>query len=457
MNIEFYNTLTRRKERFVPQDPSRVTMYVCGPTVYNFAHIGNARPAVVFDVLARLLRRSYRLVYARNITDVDDKINAAARERGESIGEITRRFTQAYLEDMQALGVQAPDVAPLVTEHIPDIIDMITRLIGSGHAYEADGHVLFSVASYPDYGALSGRETSELLAGARVEVATYKRDPGDFVLWKPSDTDTVGWDSPWGRGRPGWHIECSSMIERHLGETIDIHGGGQDLIFPHHENEIAQGTCAHGGRTYCRYWLHNGFLNVDAEKMSKSLGNVLLLRDLLNEAPGEVIRLALLSARYREPLDWNDALLADSRRKLDRLYGALRGLPVADHPVDPPEAVLAALYDDLNTPRALAELFALVRELNTSDDQARRASLAGALRAGADLLGIAQQDPEAWFAGVQGDSGLTEQDIEARLQARAQARSARDFAEADRIRDELAALGITIEDGADGTRWRRAG
>ncbi len=457
MNIEFYNTLTRRKERFVPQDPARVTMYVCGPTVYNFAHIGNARPAVVFDVLARLLRREYGLVYARNITDVDDKINAAARERGESIGEITRRFTAAYLEDMQSLGVQAPDVAPLVTDHIGDIIDMILRLIATGHAYEADGHILFAVASYDHYGALSGRDTSELLAGARVEVATYKRDPGDFVLWKPSDADTVGWDSPWGRGRPGWHIECSAMIERHLGETIDIHGGGQDLIFPHHENELAQSTCAHGGRTYCRYWLHNGFLNVDAEKMSKSLGNVLLVREVLSEAPGEVIRLALLSARYREPLDWNDALLADSRRKLDRLYGALRGLHVADHPAEPPEAVLTALCDDLNTPRALAELFALARELNTSDDEDRRASQAAALRAGADLLGIAQQDPEVWFAGVQGESGLSEHEIEARLQARAQARSLRDFAEADRIRDELAAMGITIEDGAEGTRWRRAG
>lgn len=457
MDIVLHNTLTRRKERFVPQDPSRVTMYVCGPTVYNFAHIGNARPAVVFDMLARLLRLAYPLVYARNITDVDDKINAAARARGESIGEITRRYTAAYHEDMQALGVLPPDIEPRVTDHIGDIIAMIERLLAAGHAYAAEDHVLFHVASFPEYGHLSGRDPEELLAGARVEVAPYKRDPGDFVLWKPSDADTVGWDSPWGRGRPGWHIECSSMIERHLGETIDIHGGGQDLIFPHHENEIAQGTCAHGGRTYCRYWLHNGFLNVDAEKMSKSLGNVLLVRELLAEAPGEVIRLALLSARYREPLDWNDELLADSRRKLDRLYGALRGIAPGKTPPRPPAEVVAALCDDLNTPKALAALFALARQLNSTEVPRERARLAAELRAGAALLGVGQQDPEVWFAGAEAGEGPSPGEIEALLAERAAARLRRDFAAADRIRDELAAAGVSIEDGPEGTRWRRTG
>ncbi len=457
MEILFHNTLTRRKELFVPQNAARVTMYVCGPTVYNFAHIGNARPAVVFDVLARLLRLSYPLVYARNITDVDDKINAAARERGEPIGVITRRYTAAYHEDMQALGVLPPDIEPRVTDHIDDIISMIERLLAAGHAYGAEGHVLFHVASFPEYGQLSGLYPEELLAGARVEVAPYKRDPGDFVLWKPSDDTTVGWDSPWGRGRPGWHIECSSMIERHLGETIDIHGGGQDLIFPHHENEIAQGTCAHGGRAYCRYWLHNGFLNVDAEKMSKSLGNVLLVRELLTEAPGEVIRLALLSARYREPLDWNDALLADSRRKLDRLYGALRGVTPGEAPPAPPPEVVAALCDDLNTPKALAALFGLVRQLNTAVAVDERARLAAELRAGAALLGVGQQDPEVWFAGADSDGGPSEQEIERRLAERTAARQRRDFAAADRIRDELAAAGVNIEDGPEGTRWRRTG
>jgi len=458
MDIHLYNTLTRRKERFVPADPGRVTMYVCGPTVYSYPHIGNARPAVVFDVLARLLRGRYRLVYARNITDVDDKINAAARERGLPIGEITERYTAAYHEDMQALGVQDPDIEPRVTGHLPDIIAMISNLVERGHAYEAEGHVLFEVGSFGDYGALSGRDTDDMLAGARVEVADYKRAPGDFVLWKPSDEHTVGWESPWGRGRPGWHIECSAMIERHLGETIDIHGGGQDLIFPHHENEIAQSTCAHGGRLYCRYWLHNGFLNVDAEKMSKSLGNVLLVRELLSEAPGEVIRLALLSARYREPLDWNDALLADSRRKLDRLYGALRDLDLdTQQNAEPPAAVLEALCDDLNTPRALAELFNVARQVNASSTAEERRALGAALKAGAGLLGIAQQDPESWFAGQADDAALSETEIEAQIAARAEARRARDFAAADRIRDELAARGVTIEDSAAGTRWRRVG
>jgi cysteinyl-tRNA synthetase len=455
--LVLHNTLTRREEAFEPAHPERVTMYVCGPTVYNFAHIGNARPAVVFDVLARLLRRSYTLVYARNITDVDDKINAAAAAAEVPIGAITERFTGAYHEDMAALGVSAPDVEPRVTDHIPAIITMIERLLQSGHAYEAEGHVLFAVGSFPAYGRLSRRQHDDMVAGARVEVAPYKRDPADFVLWKPSDAATVGWPSPWGRGRPGWHIECSTMAEVHLGETIDIHGGGQDLVFPHHENELAQSTCAHAGATYSRYWVHNGFLNVDREKMAKSRGNVLLVRDLLREAPGEVIRLALLTAHYRQPLDWSDTVLDEARNRLDRLYGTLRDAGVEGEGVEPaelPAAVVDALEDDLNTPKALAALAELARAANRAVGS-DAAAAARALRAGGWLLGLLQQDPAAWFA--QGDLGeLTPTAVEELLAQREAHRRARDFAAADRIRDDLAARGILIEDSAEGTRWRHA-
>ena len=329
MALYLHNTLSRSRELFEPADPERVTMYVCGPTVYNLSHIGNARPPVVFDVLARVLRRSYQLVYARNITDVDDKINAAAKTENVEIGIVTARYLAAYLEDMAMLGVQLPDLAPRVTDHIPQIVNLIERLVAAGHAYEAEEHVLFSVASYPEYGHLSGRALDEMLAGARVDVAAYKRDPADFVLWKPSAEDVVGWASPWGRGRPGWHVECSAMVEVHFGETIDIHGGGQDLVFPHHENEIAQSTCVHAGRLFCRYWIHNGLIHVESEKMSKSVGNVLLLRDLLSEASGEAVRLALLTAHYRQPLDWTADVLAEAQQKLDRMYGALRAAGVS--------------------------------------------------------------------------------------------------------------------------------
>ncbi len=457
MPLVLHNTLTRREEVFEPADPERVTMYVCGPTVYNFAHIGNARPAVVFDVLARLLRRSYTLVYARNITDVDDKINAAAAAAEVPIGAITERFTAAYHEDMAALGVAPPDVEPCVTDHIPAIITMIERLLQSGHAYEAEGHVLFAVGSFSAYGQLSRRQHEDLVAGARVEVAPYKRDPADFVLWKPSNAATVGWPSPWGRGRPGWHIECSAMAEVHLGETIDIHGGGQDLVFPHHENELAQSTCAHAGATYSRYWVHNGFLNVNRKKMAKSLGNVLLVRDLLREAPGEVIRLALLTAHYRQPLDWSDTVLDEARHRLDRLYGTLRDAGVAGEGVEPaelPAPVVDALEDDLNTPKALAALAELARAANRAVDS-NAAAAAQALRAGGWLLGLLQQDPAAWFA--QGDLGeLTPAAVEDLLAQREAHRRARDFAAADRIRDDLAARGILIEDSPAGTRWRHA-
>jgi cysteinyl-tRNA synthetase len=457
MSIVLYNTHTRRKQEFVPLDDDRVTMYVCGPTVYSYPHIGNARPAVVFDVLARLLRTRYDLTYARNITDIDDKINAAAKESGSSIAEVAQRYTVAYHQDMRDLGVLPPDVEPLATDHIAEIMAMIQTLLDGGHAYPGDGHVLFRVSSFSGYGRLSRRDQRELLAGARVEVAPYKEQPGDFVLWKPSPSDLPGWDSPWGRGRPGWHIECSVMAAHHLGRTIDIHGGGNDLVFPHHENEIAQSTCAHGGQKFCRYWVHNGFVNVDSTKMSKSLGNIVLVRDLLAEAPGEAIRLALLSAHYRQPLDWSDDVLIEARRKLDRLYGALRdteGWRESWHAAEPDADFIAALEDDLNTPRALAVLFEMAREINRDQATAARTGLAARFRAGAELLGLLGSDPEQWFtADTTGQ--LSADAIERRLRERSAARSRRDFVEADRIRDELAQAGIAIEDGPEGTRWRR--
>ena len=461
MALYLHNTLSRSRELFEPDDPKRVTMYVCGPTVYNFSHIGNARPPVVFDVLARVLRRSYELVYARNVTDVDDRINAAAKAENVEIGVLTARYLTAYLEDMALLGVQPPDLAPRVTDHIPQIISLIERLVAAGHAYEAEENVLFSVASFPRYGHLSGLAVDEMIAGARVDVAPYKREAADFVLWKPSAEDVVGWDSHWGRGRPGWHVECSAMAEAHLGETIDIHGGGQDLVFPHHENETAQSTCVHAGRLFCRYWVHNGLVHVESEKMSKSVGNVLLLRDLLSEAPPEAVRLGLLTAHYRQPLDWTAGVLSEARQKLNRMYGALRAAGVIgaqhDDPDEPPPAsVVDALDDDLNTPRALAALFDLAREANRETDPARRLKTATALRAGAGLLGLLKADPEAWFidSGVSG--ALEAAEIDELVSRRERLRKERDFAEADRIRAQLEKASIVIEDSPEGPRWRRA-
>jgi cysteinyl-tRNA synthetase len=455
--MQLHNTLTGQKQAFEPLDPQRVTMYVCGPTVYSYAHIGNARPAVVFDVLARLLRRKFaQVVYVLNINDIDDKINAAAAKEGVDIRVITDRYAAIYHEDMAAVGVLPPDHAPRVTEHLPQIISMIERLIASGHAYEGKGHVLFHTLSYKDYGQLSGRDEQALMAGARVEVAPYKKHAGDFVLWKPSTDDQPGWDSPWGRGRPGWHIECSAMAEALLGETIDIHGGGHDLIFPHHENEIAQSTCAHGGKIFARYWLHNGFLNVDSQKMSKSVGNVLLVHELLKTVPGEVIRLVLLTGHYRQPVDWNDEVVGEARKKLDRLYGALREL--ADVPASSdtaPAAFIAALEDDLNTPMALAELFELARSANKAQDAAEKSRLKAQMRDAGSLLGLLQQDPAVWFAQA---SSLADapgaEEIEALLAQRLDARQSKQWAESDRIRDELKARGVLVEDGKDGQRWR---
>ncbi|MDR3416622.1 MAG: cysteine--tRNA ligase [Nevskia sp.] len=455
--MQLHNTATGRKDPFEPRDPQRVTMYVCGPTVYSYAHIGNYRPPVVFDVLARLLRRRYpNVVYVRNITDIDDKINAAAAREGVEIGVITSRYAAAFHEGLAALGVAPTDHEPRVTEHIPPIISMIERLIASGHAYAAEGHVLFQVSTYPGYGELSHRDTREMLAGARVEVAPYKKEPGDFVLWKPSTPDLPGWDSPWGRGRPGWHIECSAMAEALLGETIDIHGGGHDLVFPHHENERAQSTCAHGGKVFARFWLHNGFVTMNSEKMAKSVGNVLLVKDLLQHAPGEAIRLGLLTGHYRQPLDWNDETIADARRKLDRLYGALRDAgEVAPSDAKAPAAFIAALEDDLNTPAALAEMFELAKALNKADDAGDKAQLAAQLRDAGSLLGLLQQPPQDWFAQHVGDSGVpAAAEIEALIAERAAAKKAKDFKRADGIRDGLKARGVLIEDSVQGTRWR---
>ena len=455
--MQLHNTLTGRKQEFVPQDSSRVTMYVCGPTVYSYAHIGNMRPPVVFDVLARLLRHRYeRVVYVRNITDIDDKINAAAEREGVSIAVISDRYAAAYHEDLEALGVAPTDHEPRVTEHLPQIIAMIQRLIDSGHAYAAEGHVLFNVGAYDDYGMLSKRDRREMLAGARVEVAPYKKDAGDFVLWKPSRDEQPRWDSPWGRGRPGWHIECSAMAETLLGDTIDIHGGGHDLVFPHHENEIAQSRCAHGGAPFANYWVHNGFVTVNREKMAKSVGNVLRARELLEQAPGEAIRLALLGGHYRQPLDWTDETLVQAKRQLDRLYGALREVadvkPAAG--VEAPDGFFAALDDDLNTPAALAEMFELVRALNKAESNEDKARIKGQLLAAAKLMGLLSQTPQDWFGAGNDDPESAE--IEALLEQRAAARKARDFTSADRIRDELTARGIVIEDSAQGIRWRRA-
>ena len=456
MTLQITNTLTRSKEAFEPLDASHVRLYVCGPTVYDFAHIGNARPVVVFDVLYRLLKRLYpQVTYVRNITDVDDKIIAASQETGEPIDQITRRYAQVYRNDMAALGALPPDVEPRATDHIPQMIVMMEKLIASGHAYAADGHVLFAVQSMADYGKLSRHSRDELIAGARVEVAPYKKDPADFVLWKPSADDQPGWPSPWGRGRPGWHLECSAMSETHLGETFDIHGGGQDLIFPHHENEIAQSVCAHDGAPFVRYWMHNGYLTVDGEKMSKSLGNFHTVHDLLDKTPGEAIRLALLSAHYRQPLDFSLRALEEAKGQLDRLYTALR--TVAD--VEPQsgsgdDAVQAALEDDLNTPKAIADLHGTASYLNKEDDPVRKAALKAEILAGGNLLGLLQQDPEDWFK--QGTGDLDDAAIDDLIQRRVAARKAKDFAEADRLRDELVANGIVLEDGPGGTIWRRA-
>ncbi|MCZ8310989.1 MAG: cysteine--tRNA ligase [Magnetospirillum sp.] len=448
--LHVHNTLTRRKEKFEPLDPAHVKMYVCGPTVYDDAHIGNARPVVVFDVLARLLRRLYpKVTYARNITDIDDKIIVRAAERGVPIDTITADTIANYHADMAALGALSPDVEPRCTRSIPGMLAMIETLIDKGHAYAAEGHVLFAVASYAEYGKLSGRSRDEQIAGARVEVAPFKRDPADFVLWKPSTPDQPGWDSKWGRGRPGWHIECSAMAKDVLGITIDIHGGGLDLTFPHHENEIAQSQCAHGGVQFSKYWMHNGFLVVNGEKMSKSLGNFFTVRDLRARAPGEAIRLLLLKTHYRAPLDFTDAGLAEAKAELDYFYNALKNAADVEAATTAADTVVAALCDDLNTAKAIAEMHELARTLNATRNEAAKGALLDAGR----LIGLLQGDAQAWFKQGAEDAGWIEDAIAARLAAR----KAKNFAEADRIRDELKAKGIVLEDGPKGTSWKRDG
>ncbi len=445
-DLYFHNSQTRRTELFVPADPSHVRMYVCGPTVYDVPHLGNLRSNVNFDVIARLLRHLYpRVTYVRNITDVDDKINARAAASGETIGAVTARTAAEFAADMDAVGNIPPDIEPRATAHIAEMIEVIGRLVAGNHAYAADGHVLFSVAHFASYGALSGRSPMDLLAGARVEVASYKRDPGDFVLWKPSGDDQPGWDSPWGRGRPGWHIECSAMSWRYLGEDFDIHGGGSDLLFPHHENERAQSLCAFPGSHYARTWLHNGMLQVNGEKMSKSLGNFFTLRDVLARAPAEAVRLLLLRARYRAVLDFTDDGLVEARGELDRFYRALQGFDAAAAGAVPPP-FLAALCDDVNTPAAIAEMHVLASAALAGDAQA-----AAGLRAAGGMLGLLGGSAQDWFQGGAPAVGL---DVPAAIEARRAARAARDFARADAIRDELAACGVILEDGPGGTTWR---
>ena len=460
MKIRLHNSLTRRVEDFVPLDPARVTFYLCGPTVYNYVHIGNARGPVVFGLLVRLLRREFgaaHVVYARNVTDVDDKINKAAQDLGVPIATITQRYAAAYDADMARLGVDAPDIVPYATRHIAQIVAMCERLITDGHAYAAEGHVLFDVSSYAEYGHLSGRSADEMIAGARVEVAPYKKNPADFVLWKPSTEDLPGWDSPWGHGRPGWHIECSAMAAAHLGETIDIHAGGNDLLFPHHENEVAQSTCAHGGRIFARYWLHNGMLAIEGRKMSKSLGNTMVLHELLEKHPPELLRYMLMKAHYRQPLDWSQSALDQARRTLDGLYTTLRDLASveATPDADLPQGFLAALADDLNTPEALAELSRLADSARKADDAQSQALAKAALLAAGAFLGLLQVGPEQWFRGVAAAGGENDAQIQSLVDARQAAKKARNFAEADRLRADLLARGIAVEDTPQGPRWKR--
>lgn len=453
--ITLYNSLSRTKEAFVPRDEKRITMYVCGPTVYNYAHIGNGRSAVTFDVLYRVLRHAYsaeNVVYARNITDIDDKINASAKEQGIDISVITDKFTKIYQDDLKALGNLSPDLQPTATGSMDEIISMCERLIAAGHAYVADNHVLFDVPSYEEYGQLSRADQDQVLAGARVDVASYKKDPSDFVLWKPSTDDMPGWESPWGRGRPGWHIECSAMIAKHLGKTIDIHCGGNDLIFPHHENEIAQSRCSHGGQEFVRYWMHNGMLTMGDEKMSKSLGNILLINEIINECPPEAVRMSILSAHYRKPLVWSENLINQSLNSLDTFYKKLRSLKNVEAEPKAHDSVIKALYDDINTPQAYAALFGLLKDQSLDD-----AALKSALLGSGALMGLLQDDPDTWLADREetraSNATIGEDEILTLITNRKNAKANKDYALSDKIRDDLLSKGVALEDTADGTIW----
>lgn len=457
--LKIYNTLKNKKEAFNPIDPNHIKMYVCGPTVYNYAHVGNARPVVVFDTLYRLLKHDYpNVTYARNITDIDDKIIEASLETGDDISVITEKYTRIYEEDMGALNAVLPDIRPKATEYVGEMITLIRDLVDKGHAYESDGHVLFQVSTMDDYGELSGKDVKDLIAGARVNVADYKREGADFVLWKPSTSDQPGWDSPWGRGRPGWHTECSAMIKKELGETIDIHGGGQDLIFPHHENEIAQSKCSHDGANLANYWMHNGYLTVNGEKMSKSLGNFITVHELLSPGnywqKGEAIRMCLLSAHYRQPADFSRGGISQAKKKLDQWQRLTRYIEATE----PAEEILDALRDDLNTPKAIMELNLLAR------DESR----IGEFKSSANMLGLLITPFEHWFGLEDAKTGahyeeyeltdpdiLSKKGIEDRISERAEAKANKNWARADEIRDELAELGITLLDGPDGTTWEK--
>lgn len=463
MELKLYDTLTKEKRAFVPLDPNNVRMYVCGPTVYDFAHIGNARPVIVFDVLFRLLRHVYgekHFTYVRNITDVDDKINdRAARDfpglpLNDAIRKVTETTAKQFHDDVAALGCLPPTFEPRATDFVlprsdgkADMVTLIKQLIARGHAYEANGEVLFDTESMPDYGKLSGRKLDEQQAGARVAVDALKKNPADFVLWKQSSADEPGWDSPWGRGRPGWHIECSAMSAAFLGDVFDIHGGGLDLIFPHHENEIAQSRCAHGTHAMANYWLHNGFLQVEGEKMSKSLGNFVTIRDLLKDWPGEVLRLNMLKTHYRSPIDWTMRGLEESAKTLDDWYAVARDLPGER----PASSVLEVLADDLNTPQMMAELHGL-RNLSDNGDESLRGEFAASLR----MLGFLSETAADWKARKQQASGIDVSRVDALISDRTAARARKDFKESDRIRDELVAMGVVIKDSKDGTTWEVA-
>ena len=420
MNIKLYNTLARKKQNFIPINSNRVTMYICGPTVYSYPHIGNARGPVIFDILAGLLKREYELIYVRNITDLDDKIYEAAKSEQSDVSEITERYTKIYHQDISALGVKDPDIEPRATDHIKEMIEMIEGLLAKGYAYENEGHVLFSVDSYSDYGSLSNRQHEDQIAGSRVAIAAYKKNPRDFVLWKPSTPDLPGWESPWGVGRPGWHLECSTMAKKYLGDTLDIHGGGSDLIFPHHENECAQSICSHKGKPFANFWVHHGMIDFNNTKMSKSEGNLLLIRDLLKEIPGEVVRMALISTHYRKPINWSNDLIKDSKKKLDRLYGAIRKIDIFQN-AEPSNEVLLALADDLNTPKALSALFNIVKLINNSEDPMERDKYASTLMASASLLGLMTLSADEWFKTTP-NGVLTREEIEHLITQRERAR-----------------------------------
>lgn len=454
-----HNTLTRRKEKFVPIDANNVRMYVCGPTVYDRAHLGNAKSAVVFDVLNRVLRQIYgqnHVTYVSNITDIDDKILNKHQETGKPIEEITRETYQWYLDDMQALNVKNPDYRPRATEFVNEMIELVQLLLQNGHAYEAEGHVLFSVDSMPNYGFLSGRSMKEMIAGARIEVADYKKNPADFILWKPSAADQPGWNSPWGYGRPGWHLECSAMSSKYLGNTFDIHGGGSDLIFPHHENECAQSLCAHPGEKFARYWVHAGMLMVDGVKMSKSLGNFYTVNQLLEKYPAEALRLLFISTHYHQPFNFTFDGLQQAKTILDKFYNALlRVQDVAPAAAEPDAKVVEALADDLNTPLALTRLHEIANSLNKAESTDEKARLKAVFLASADLLGLLYQQPEVWFRGSS-DLAIDEAKIDALIAERSAAKKAKNFARADEIRNQLKDAGILLEDTAAGTTWKKA-